>query len=387
MQRSWWAAVVCGALVGCQAERPGFLASAHNEVTDRLADPFFTARLQKPDGEKGVAPVSFLDRTPVRSEDLAEGDRRAAAIWATVNGKPILEDEVRESCHHFLIELQKAPEPIRSVRVKEVLLRERDRLIEQELLLQDAYSRLSKAGKQYMDKLKEAAGKQFDRQLRLYKTHYNVKSDAELKKLLSNQGMSLEGIRRQKEREFIATEYLRSRIMPAIEDVTPSQMIEYFRAHPDEFTALDRVEWQDIFIASSEHPTPEAARKHAETIANRVRAGEDFAKLAEQYDNGYTRRTGGVGVGQQRGQIGPPELEPYVFQLREGEVGSVIEVPAGFHVIRVVKREYAGVRPFDEKVQSEIRNKLRNEIFSGETKRILADLRRQGTIEVSSTVP
>lgn len=387
MRRWLEAAVLFGALAGCQAERPAFVSRAQETVADRLTtDPLVTARLQKPDTDKGAQPATFLDTQPERPDDLAAA-RRAARIWATVNGKPILEDEVRQACHYYLIEIRKLPEPLRSAKEKEILRQERDRLIEQELLLQEAQERLSKAGKQYLDKLKEAAGKQFDRQLRAYKTHYNLKTDEELKAFLREQGMSLEGIRRQKEREFIATEYLRFRVGPAIDSVTPAEVLEYYRQHPEEFQAVDRVEWQDIFIDVSKHPSREAARQLAEELAARARAGEDFAALAEQYDNGYSRTLKGAGAGQLRGQISPPEVEPYLFEMRDGDVGPIVELPTGFHVIRLVKRERAGRKPFDEKIQSQIRNQLRTEAVNRKTREILNRLKAQATIEIPASVP
>ena len=380
-------AVALGALLGCKAERPAFVHDARDTVADRLAtDPNITARLQKPEADKGATQTSFLDAQPPRPADLA-ADRRAARIWATVNGKPILEEEVRESCHLLLIQAAALPEPLRSVKVKEILQAERDRLIEQELLLQDAYDRLKKAGQQYLDKLKEAAGKQFDRQLRLYKKHYGLQSDEELKKFLTEQGLSLDGIRKQKEREFIASEYLRNLIMPAIDNITPSQVREYYKQHSEEFTVADRVEWQDIFIDASKFPSTEAARKFAEELIARIRAGEDFAALAEQYDNGYSRSLKGAGAGQQRGQISPPEVEPVVFSLAEGEVGPIVELPTGFHVVRVAKREYAGRKPFDEKVQAQILNQLRNEVANRETRRIITKLKEKAILEVPASVP
>ena len=54
-----------------------------------------------------------------------------------------------------------------------------------------------------------------------------------------------------------------------------------------------------------------------------------------------------------------------LWQLRDGQVGPLVELPTGFHVIRLVKRTHAGVLPFnDEKVQKQIRDKLRGSGFN-----------------------
>jgi len=71
--------------------------------------------------------------------------------------------------------------------------------------------------------------------------------------------------------------------------------------------------------------------------------------------------------------------------MRDGEVGTVIELETGFHVIRLVKRQYAGMTPLDEKTQSQIRNKLKGEVFEREAKRIVDELRHKAQIEICKT--
>ena len=53
----------------------------------------------------------------------------------------------------------------------------------------------------------------------------------------------------------------------------------------------------------------------------------------------------------------------------------------GFHVIRLVKRDYAGLVPFNEKTQGEIRRKVQMLVMERESKRLVTDLKRKATIE------
>jgi len=48
-----------------------------------------------------------------------------------------------------------------------------------------------------------------------------------------------------------------------------------------------------------------------------------------------------------------------LFQMKDGQVGPLIELTNGFHVIKLVHRDHAGQQPFDEKTQTRIREKLR----------------------------
>ena len=121
------------------------------------------------------------------------------------------------------------------------------------------------------------------------------------------------------------------------------------------------------------------AHHFAEQLADRARAGEDFAKLAAKYDNGDSSFRNGDGLGSKRGEIKPSEAENVLFQMKDGDT-AVVELEKGFHVVRLVKRDYAGQTPFDEKTQKQIKNKLTNQIGQIEIKRIVNRLKRDAVI-------
>ncbi len=244
-------------------------------------------------------------------------------------------------------------------------------------------ARLKKAGKgSVADEIKEHAGKTADRELRRRKKLMGVQTDDELKEIFSTQGLTLPVVRRQLERQMMATEYVRSVLkekgkLPGLADVRA-----YYDAHPDEFRTADRVKWQDIFISPNKFPSREAAAAHAAAVRQQAAAGADFAALSKEHDHGLAGQQGGEGVGQKRGEIQPADVEPAVWALRPGEVSGVVETPAGFHVVKVAEREYAGVRPYDEKTQAEVREKLLDRLYDREYKRLVEELWRRGVVRV-----
>src|SRR5262249_36840236 len=149
---------------------------------------------------------------------------------------------------------------------------------------------------------------------------------------------------------------------------------EYYDEHPDEFLVEDRVAWQDIFIDADRFPTREAAKARADEVTRRARGGEDFVNLAATYNQGVNLITGNVavefkdsqgaeikpnlaaaGLGQRRGEIQPREAEEALFNMKPGDIGPIVELATGYHIIRVAERDYAGQKPFDQKTQLEIR--------------------------------
>jgi parvulin-like peptidyl-prolyl isomerase len=374
---------------GCSSNR-SVLAGVEMPTLNTRSDEFATpVRLQKPDGDTSgqeVKPTVF--DAVSHSFPAMQGAEVTFSIRAHVNGVPIFEDEVKEMCLPALMSLSpNLAEAERTAKQVQIYNEALDQIIDREVVLQDAFARLSRGGQQYLDKLTTAAAKEFDRTLRTMKTRAGVKSDDEFKALLRSQGQSLDGLRRQFERNFMFREYVRSRIFPQVERYTSHQeIVNYYNDHSSEFQAVDSVKWQDIFLDASRYRSREEARDFAQQLVTRARAGDSFDQLLK-FDNGDSSYRNGEGFGQRRGEIKPVEAEAILFSLKDGDLGPVIEMPAGFHVIRLVKRQYAGLIPLDQKSQEEIRKKLQNVVAERESKRLVAELKQKATIEVEKNVP
>ncbi len=331
-------------------------------------------RSQKP--EKKVADLDFQ---PERTGEAANA-KKVASIRVMVGNRPIFDEELRQACAPLLIGKTPAEQA-------EIFSLSLSNLVDQELLMQDALAKLGQSGKKYLERVKTAATAEFDRQVKENMQKNGIKTQDDFKVLLDRQGISLDGMRRQVERSFIAQEYLRSMILPAIEhQVAHPQILEYYQKHPEQFHVDDSVDWQDIFIDASKHTSRAEARYFAQQIADKLRQGQDFTQLSK-YDDGDSIYRKGKGYGTKHGEIQPPEAETVLFNMKDGQVGPLLEMENGYHIFRLVKRTHAGQLPFDEKAQSIIRDKLRNEIFARERKRVLAELHRKAQIEYSTAAP
>jgi parvulin-like peptidyl-prolyl isomerase len=374
-------------LAGCVSSRPGLAGGERAAGPVALAgtEALGMSRLQKPEGEDLRPGAADTAADPVAGPPDGRFTVRRRAM---VNEVAILDDEVRNAAYPYLLETLSLPEPQRTARQTEIFTRELDQLIEREVILQDAIAKLTAkgVGQKYLDKLKAAATKEFDKQVRAMKERAKVHSDEELKAFLARQGLTLEAIRRQLERNFMAMEYMKSRVYPMTDIVNFEMVREYYNQHPEEFQRVDSVKWQDICVGiGPKHPTREDARRCAAGLVARARAGEDFAALSAQFDEGDSALyRNGEGYGQRRGEIKPPEVEAVLFQMHDGDVAEPVEVFNGFHVVRLVKREYAGLMDFDQKVQAQIKGKLKSDIASREFKRIVKDLKSRATIVIDT---
>jgi parvulin-like peptidyl-prolyl isomerase len=343
-----------------------------------------------PPSSAGVSPSRTAPaRNPIQPASLSRSagaepaeleGRVTARVMARVNGHPILVEEVENAAWSVLAEQgSQVPRDQWPAVKARIMAQALDSLIDREVVLQDAAARVPP---RVMEKVRETARKEIDDKLRRRREQLQIKSDEEFRALLAKMGQSVEEIRRQEERNFIFTEYMRSRIRPKIEAIDRDQLLEYYTKHLEEFERPETVTWQHIFIAAQNFPDRAAARRHAEAIraqAQAVTRDEEFAALAEKYSDGPSKYRKGLGEGTQRGRINA-DLEPLIFRLQPGQTGPIVETPQGFHIVRLIAHEPAGRVPF-EKACLEIRKKLQGEIADAEFKRIIKELRSQAYIE------
>jgi parvulin-like peptidyl-prolyl isomerase len=389
----WRTFVACVAaswlMAGCQSGPFPVASVGESQAQDAartVGSEAAVTRSQKPEIE---TPKPAAPKPTAEAISVHRGEVRAC-IRAIVNGVPILQEEVAEACHHLLLALRGKGLSADEFKKQEANLEQTvlDQLIERELLRQEAMSRLSAGGKKQVDKIKEEAGKEFDKHMRKVRRELagsmNIKTEEDFRRFLESQQVSLEGMRRQYERQYFADQYLFFLISTRLDQaVGHAQIMEYYQTHPEEFVATEGVEWQDIFFDPSNprYGSRPGARQAAEQVVARLRAGEDIAKFLP-LDDGDSKTRDGQGMGHRRGEIQPAEAEAMLFRLNDGEVGDVVEVPGGFHVVRVITRTHAGPMPFNEKVQTQIRNKLRTEIGMRERDAIMKELKRNAIVEI-----
>ena len=99
------------------------------------------------------------------------------------------------------------------------------------------------------------------------------------------------------------------------------------------------------------------AKASAEAALKRAQSGEDFAALATELsqDPGSAKKGGDLGTFP-RGRM-VKVFEDTAFNLKEGEISSVVESDFGFHIIKLEKKFAASVRELEE-VREEIAKQL-----------------------------
>jgi hypothetical protein len=148
---------------------------------------------------------------PVQPPELATTPIVGTA--ATVNGEAILAEEVYAAAYLTLPDAHDLAAPERSRRITAIWRKTLDHVVEREVILQEAFMALQARKAKVVEKLQEVAAIEFGRRwLKTAKNRAGLKHDGELKAFLRAQGTSLEAVRRQWERDYIAEQYLQNRV-------------------------------------------------------------------------------------------------------------------------------------------------------------------------------
>jgi peptidyl-prolyl cis-trans isomerase D len=158
--------------------------------------------------------------------------------------------------------------------------------------------------------------------------------------------------------------------------VPPQEVERYYNQNRERFRVQERARVTHILLKTTDKSEDEikAIEARAQDLLKQVRAGKDFAELAKTHseDPGSAAKGGEVGW-ITRGQT-VPEFEEKAFSMKLGEISEVVKTQYGLHIIKLLEREEARLKPLPE-VEEAIREELRRDRLEIEKSR-LADAAR-----------
>ncbi|MBX6316419.1 MAG: peptidyl-prolyl cis-trans isomerase [Isosphaeraceae bacterium] len=253
------------------------------------------------------------------------------------------------------------------------------RLIERSLVLQDARREFGKKKDGWKHFEKYIDDRWREEELPTLLRKYQVANEYELQVKMAEQGLSLDHIKETYKLDRQESEYLylklHAKLKPGL-----LEMREYYARHLHDYDRPASVTWREIVVTIPEGGDRAAARRKAEALLDRLRRGEDFARLARAESQGPTAREAGLWKEMEPGSHKVPAVNEALRRLRLQEISPLIEGPDGFHILRVEARREAGPASFVE-VQDQVFDTLRNRNFQRERQAFLDKLRRQTFVE------
>jgi peptidyl-prolyl cis-trans isomerase SurA len=117
-------------------------------------------------------------------------------------------------------------------------------------------------------------------------------------------------------------------------------------------------------LKSDKARNPDEARRKIQIIETRLRAGEDFGMLAQNYSEDPNTAPNGGDLGfvpQSAFEKTSIELRKVIMGMKPGEVSPVLPSADGFRILKMISKEPSGQRELsDPRVQQTIRETLLN---------------------------
>jgi peptidyl-prolyl cis-trans isomerase C len=288
-------------------------------------------------------------------------------VAARVNGVVITEAEVRDEME-ALYPSNTAHGGIQPERLKELRSQALEELIVQELAYQQAVrtqalAPLPEVRSEYQRMRAKHGPGTFDRSLQasgLTRQQY-------LKKL--QRRLTLERLTKQKV-------YLPSRV--------GSQALRaYYRQNLRKFQRPERVRTRLILAAVDPKASPEEerqAREKIDKVYQQLRAGKDFATLAQQDSDDFYRVKGGDVGWMHRGSM-EPAFEKVALSLPPGQFSPPFRTSYGYNVMKVDGREPARLMKFEE-VRERLKSELEDKRFRELRRAWVGQLKKGAKVEI-----
>lgn len=195
-------------------------------------------------------------------------------------------------------------------------------------------------------------------------------------------GMDEPSYREELRRQLLQTKLINVRLQGRIRVSDDDLRSAYQKLVMEEREKLSfRVAWVLVGVKQGATPTQVSEQRRIAEMVSAQAQGADFAALAARYsDDIASRATGGVLPATHLAELSAP-LRRIVSALDAGGVSSVVAVPSGFAVLKLLEREETSLPTFDE-ARSELAQRVYLEKMTQARRSWLDNLRRQQHVEV-----
>ena len=211
-----------------------------------------------------------------------------------------------------------------------------------------------------------------------------LEDEAKFQQALAQEGMSMDDLRRQLERQMVIEQVQRQEVGSKL-TITEEEARQYYARHPEDFTDPAAVTLREIFV---EVPSTEGnvnvardeeGQKKIADARTRVLKGDDFAKVAAEMSDSPSKANGGI-IGPFAHSEMSPQLQQMVDKMKPGEITQAIRTPRGYQIFKLESVKVQALQPF-ESVRDLISEKVAGARTQIEMRKFLSRLRTQAIIE------
>ena len=279
-------------------------------------------------------------------------------VAASVNGRPITYADLDKQYQAQFVSSSERPSEDQMMIQKLEVLRT---LVDNEIMLQ----RAEKLGLMATDADVEARFAEL-------KAPY---TQEEFQKQLAARKMSVDDMKAQLKRDLSITKLFNKEITSQI-SISDKDVSDFYNANKNSFNFPEpRVHLAQILVTPTPDPNvrnlkndkaqnDDQARKKIEMLVARIRQGEDWVSLAQNFSEDPTSATNGGDLGfvpESTLEKANPEIRKVLQAASSGQVTPVVKTEEGYRIFKVIAKEPSGQRELnDPRVQQNIRETLVN---------------------------
>lgn len=175
----------------------------------------------------------------------------------------------------------------------------------------------------------------------------NNLSSKELEEAVLVQGMDFNDYRENLRKQILRYKLIGAEVRSQV-DVPEREVVEYYRAHLDDYRLAPEVELSAITFPVSDKASEQERKKIfqvAEEARGRLMNNEDFNQVADSYNETYGATAGSIGRFVYGELI--PQFAEAINGVEKGRFSKPVAAANAVHLLRVDERMSGGLRQFE----------------------------------------
>ncbi|MCB1057726.1 MAG: peptidyl-prolyl cis-trans isomerase, partial [Acidobacteria bacterium] len=210
-----------------------------------------------------------------------------------------------------------------------------------------------------------------DEEIRRMRGDMGIESDEQFEQALKQSGLDEDKLRTQVETTLRVQRVLGQEVSSKIE-LDEEDLRRYYRAHPEEFQIPARVRVREIVVLDSSALDADQRMQLADRLRERLMGGDSLGALADEYASDGTT-SGVIELGWvEHGELAA-DLEQAIWSLKPGAFSAPVESRGGIHLLEVLDREEATLKPFAD-VKDDIEVEERGRLYAEHFEKYLDEL-------------
>jgi peptidyl-prolyl cis-trans isomerase C len=216
----------------------------------------------------------------------------------------------------------------------------------------------------------------------------NFGSEEELKAQIAKNGQTFDQVKNDIRASLQQQHWLDEQIKGKAE-VTDADAETFYKANPDQFQKPEQVRASHILVKVEQDAKPEVVvqkEKQAQTIADRVKKGEDFNKVATELSEDPSAKQNGGDLNFFSKEQMVPEFSTAAFGMKKDEISAPVRSQFGYHIIKVTDRKAPETVTL-EQAKPQLVNYLKQQKKQQEIQKVVGEIRKGADVKINLPEP